>query len=151
VCVFFCCLILNSHFIGSCESIGIWGLSPSQELIDAQRRACAALETHFGVSVVRVAPFARMSRAIEIWSTLLQEAEDQSFSDRLYGAGNGGLLRNLKELLLFSVGWSHHTLPAIGLALLEGITRLLATESRVKSLNVDANMLECCCSRHLQL
>lgn len=123
----------------SCEGIGIWGLAPSKELVEAQQRVELALAKQ-GCVVSRVPNFRKMTTAIEIWSTLLQEAEDQSFSERLYGP-NPGTLRGLRELFLWTIGLSNHTLPAIGLAILEKLTMLLASEKRIQQLRQDADAL----------
>ncbi len=105
------------------------------------QRAASALGERSGCVVKTVAPFARMSRAIEIWATLLQQAEQQTFAQRLYGPAGGATLRSLKELFLFCIGRSQHTLAAIGLALVERLTALTATKATVKRLNDDANEL----------
>jgi fatty acid amide hydrolase 2 len=128
---------VKSLRVFSLETIGIWGLAPPREAVEAQRRAANSFSKHETIQ-----PFRHMSASVEIWSTLLQAAETETFSDKLYQKSGGvGLWRSCNELAKWSVGWSDHTLPAIGLALLENFTRLVVSEKRLAELNRAADEL----------
>ncbi len=129
---------VKSIRVFSMLNIGIWGLFPPKELIDAQRLAMHFMPGRCEI----VEPFPEFKNAIEIWTTLLQAAETESFSEKLYGkTGNIGILRSMKELFLWSIGNSNHTLPAIGLALIENLTGFLMSEKRIANLKSQAEIL----------
>lgn len=93
------------------------GMNPvARELKEAQERASAAL-ARAGARIRRVR-FASLRRSFEIWSATLAAADTQSFSVLL---GNGRRTRGALELAKWAVGRSPHTLPAIGLAMLERV------------------------------
>ena len=127
----------------SIEQIGMWYfLAPSDELVQCQRDALKCLKDKSKVLEAKtIPPFSKMRSSLEIWSTLLQAAETESFADKLYGKGQGGVLKSLFELAKWLFGASKHTIPAIGLALLEILTKSLTTESRIALLKKDADEL----------
>ena len=86
------------------------------ELKAAQARAVDVL-ARAGARIRRLR-FAPLRRSFEIWSATLAAADGQSFSVLL---GNGRPTRGARELLKWAVRRSPHTLPAIGLALLERV------------------------------
>lgn len=88
----------------------------SRELAAAQQRAATALACA-GARVRRVR-FPSLRRSFEIWSATLAAADGQSFSVLL---GNGQPTRGARELVRWALRRSPHTLPAIGLALLERV------------------------------
>lgn len=92
----------------------------SDALKEAQEDAAHALAAR-GARVRRTA-VQRLSRSLEIWSAMLDAAGGPSFSSML---GGGREIDSLKELILLALGRSAHTLPAIGLALVEKIPKLI--------------------------
>jgi len=86
------------------------------ELKEAQARLAAAL-VRAGARRRRMR-WAALRRSFDIWSSTLAVADGQSFGMLL---GNGRRSRSVLELLRWAVRRSPHTLPAIGLALLERI------------------------------
>jgi fatty acid amide hydrolase 2 len=93
------------------------GLNPVHpELKQAQQRVADAL-ARAGATIRRVA-FPSLRRSFEIWSSTLAAAADQSFSVLL---GNGRRTRGALELVKWAARRSPHTLPAIGLAMLERV------------------------------
>jgi fatty acid amide hydrolase 2 len=89
-------------------------LSVSRELRDAQDRAADHL-ARLGAHVERRS-FPRLRRSIEIWSSMLAEAGGTPFGVLL---GDGEPVAVFSQLLRWAVGRSPHTLPALGLALIE--------------------------------
>lgn len=87
----------------------------------AQRR-CAEYLAGLGCRVCRV-HIDDLRYALEIWSSMLSAAEDTSFSVLL---GNGRPIRPFREFARWMAGRSPHTLPALGLAVLERVPKLLA-------------------------
>ena len=93
------------------------GLNPVHpELRQAQARVAAVL-AESGARLRRLR-LPALRRSFEIWSSTLAAADDQSFSVLL---GNGRRTRGGRELIKWAARRSPHTLPAIGLALLERI------------------------------
>ena len=93
------------------------GVNPVHpELKEAQARVAAAL-ARAGARIRRVR-FGALRRSFEIWSATLAAADTQSFSVLL---GNGRRTRGALELAKWAVRRSPHTLPAIGLAMLERV------------------------------
>lgn len=96
----------------------------SDELVAAQRRAEEALEARG--ARVRREEFPALRRAIEIWSAMMDAAGGPSFSELL---GEGQPIEVARQLLLLALGKSPHTLPALGLALVEKVPKLLPSRS----------------------
>ena len=93
------------------------GLNPvHRELKVAQARVAEAL-ARAGARIRRVR-FPSLRRSFDIWSSTLSAADGQSFSVLL---GNGKRTRGALELAKWAVRRSPHTLPAIGLAMLERV------------------------------
>ncbi|HEX8951616.1 MAG TPA: amidase family protein, partial [Polyangia bacterium] len=96
------------------------GVNPVHpELKAAQARVVDAL-ARAGARVRRTR-FAALRRSFEIWAATLAAADGQSFSVLL---GNGRRTRGALELAKWAVRRSPHTLPAIGLAMLERVNHL---------------------------
>ncbi|MGZ3406031.1 MAG: amidase, partial [Polyangia bacterium] len=93
------------------------GLNPVHpELKVAQQRVAEALAR--AGSKIRRVRFPSLRRSFDIWSSTLAAADDQSFSMLL---GNGRRTRGALELVKWAARRSPHTLPAIGLAMLERV------------------------------
>ncbi|XP_062916673.1 fatty-acid amide hydrolase 2-like isoform X2 [Mobula hypostoma] len=91
------------------------------ELIQAQRRLIEYLEVQFGVEVQRV-HIHKMKYAFEIWSAMMfspefDAKEYQPFKELLEDCGKK--FKPVRELVKKILGQSSHTIPAIGLAILE--------------------------------
>jgi fatty acid amide hydrolase 2 len=100
-------------------------LGVSRDLREAQVAACRALERR-GAKVV---PFANpiFRQSLEIWAVLMKSG-GASFAEQL--GGGHGAVKPLAELARWAVGRSAHTLPAIGLALLEALPALEGRRAR---------------------
>ena len=96
------------------EDNGLNAVHP--ELRQAQRRVADALAAA-GARIRRLR-FPALRRSFEIWSATLAAADGQKFSVLL---GNGRRTRGAVELAKWAVRRSPHTLPAIGLAMLERV------------------------------
>jgi fatty acid amide hydrolase 2 len=93
------------------------GLNPVHpELVAAQARVVDFLAR--SGARVRRRRFPSLARSFEIWSATLAAADGQSFSVLL---GNGRRTRGALELAKWAMRRSAHTLPAIGLAMLERV------------------------------
>jgi fatty acid amide hydrolase 2 len=99
-------------------------LAVSDDLRAAQRAAAEALAAR-GARIRAARPRA-LKRSLEIWSSMLHASGGPTFSEML---GCGVPIRAWRELLRFTLGRSPHTLPAIGLALLERLPALLPDQS----------------------
>lgn len=98
-----------------------------RELVDAQNRAARALEARGAtVEETRIEGF---ERSLELWSAMLEAASDTSFASQM---GQGVEVAGGKELLRWALGRSNHTLPAIGLAILEKLNK--ASPKRIERL-----------------
>ena len=75
---------------------------------------------------VRRAKFEGLARSAEIWSAMLDAAGGPSFSSML---GNGTEIGAKRELARWALRRSPHTLPAIALALVESVPKLLPDHS----------------------
>jgi len=95
-------------------------MSVSEDLKRAQREAARALAERG--ARVRHARIPGFERSIEIWGALLDAAGGPTFSSML---GNGVEIDALRELGRFALRRSPHTLPAIVLALLEKVPKML--------------------------
>ncbi|MGK3983326.1 amidase [Sorangium sp. So ce136] len=94
-------------------------LRVSGDLLAAQRRAAAALAARG--ATVRVARIDLLARALDIWTAMLGMAGGATFRSMLGGDRPFSLPR---ELARWSLRRSAHTLPALGLTLLEDLGRL---------------------------
>jgi fatty acid amide hydrolase 2 len=101
-------------------------LAVSPDLRRAQEAACRALA--WRGAQVRAFTSPLFARSLEIWAVLMKAASDVSFGAQL--GGDGPAVRPLPELGRWLLGASEHTLPAIGLALLEKMPALQGEEAR---------------------
>ncbi|MBI4508268.1 MAG: amidase [Deltaproteobacteria bacterium] len=91
------------------------GLIPvGRELRAAQARTMKALSA-LGARV-RTAQVKGLRRSLGLWSSMLADASSVTFRELL---GNGTPFNARREILRWALGKSPHTLPAIGLAVLE--------------------------------
>jgi fatty acid amide hydrolase 2 len=94
------------------------------DLTRVQRAAADALADRG--ARVREARFPGLAQSVEVWSAMLAAAGGPSFSSLL---GEGTEIAAGRELLRWAMRRSAHTLPAIGLALLEKIPKLFPKHS----------------------
>ncbi len=117
--------------IGSIADVSIKGLTVidvedngstrvSADLGEAQRRVAAFLGTRG--AVVKETKIPALRDSLDIWSSLLYAADQESFSVML---GNGRKISPLLEFIRWSIGRSTHTFPAIVLAAFEGLPGLV--------------------------
>ncbi len=85
-----------------------------RELREVQQRAVAHLAS-LGARVVP-ANLPELRRVFDLWSAMLSMAGDESFTSLL---GNGTPIRVRRQLAAWALGRSAHTLPVLGLAVLE--------------------------------
>lgn len=97
--------------------------TPDPELVAAEDRAAAALAAR-GARVKR-ARLSGLRNALEIWGSMIGEAGGPTFAELM---GEGEPVAAGRELVRWLVGRSPHTLPAIALALLEGLQGLVPQE-----------------------
>lgn len=114
---------LSALSVVSVEGNGRHAVAP--ELIAVQRRAVASLRT-LGARV-RTASVPALRRSFDIWGAMLSEARQVPFRTLLAG---GGEFSTAREVALFLRGRSPHTLPALGLAVLERWPDLLPSRGR---------------------
>lgn len=107
---------LGKLTVVSIEENGV--LSVERALVDAQRRAAAALEARGARVVVTKLP--ALKRSLEIWSTMLHEGSRGGPSFREMMA-HGGPFDPWRELLRYPLGRSRYTLPGLLLSVLEEI------------------------------
>lgn len=105
------------------ESNGRHAVQP--ELVAAQRRAVATLRT-LGARV-RTAEVTALRKSFDIWGSMLSEARQVPFRTLMAG---GGRFSTPREVALLLRGRSPHTLPALGLAILERWPDLLPSRGR---------------------
>jgi len=112
----------------------LWGdpcymltFSASEEIQRAQR-ACVEHLGSLGAKDVQKIDMAEFKEGMDVWSSLMAAAGGPTFSELL---GNGKPIRSSLELLkwIVDVG-SEYTLPAIGLALLEALPRLMPERAK---------------------
>ena len=103
---------LSALSVVSVESNGRHAVAP--ELVAAQRRAVASLR-EMGARVAS-AEVAALRRSFDIWGSMLSAAREVPFRTLLAG---GGRFSTPREIALLLRGRSPHTLPALGLAVLE--------------------------------
>lgn len=99
---------------------GLVGVSDS--LREAQRRAGDALAA--AGARVRKVRIAGLSASFAIWSAMLESAGGPTFAELM---SDGQAFSPARELLRWATLRSPHTLPAIGLALMEQVPKLLPT------------------------
>ena len=98
-----------------CDEIPFyWSTRPVPELRAAVWRAARVLES-LGAKVERWSS-ERMARAFFIWGATMKEAGGPEFHEVM---GDGGRPNLTYELLRWAMGRPNHTLPALGLSLLE--------------------------------
>ncbi len=114
---------LSALNVVSIETNG--AIDPSPELVAAQRRAVASLRS-LGART-RVASVPALKRSFDIWGSMLAEAREVPFRTLL---ASGGRFSTPRELSLLLRGRSAHTLPALGLAVLERWPDLLPSRGR---------------------
>jgi fatty acid amide hydrolase 2 len=114
---------LSSLNVVSIESNG--AIDPSPELVAAQRRAVASLR-ELGART-RVASVPSLKRSFDIWGAMLSESREVPFRTLL---ADGGRFSTPRELALLVRRRSPHTLPALGLAMLERWPDLLPSRGR---------------------
>lgn len=100
-------------------------IRPQPELVAAQRRAVASLR-ELGAPV-RTASVPALRKSFDIWGALLSEAREVPFRTLLAG---GGRFSTPREVARWVAGRSPHTLPALGLAVVERWPDLLPRRSR---------------------
>ncbi|KAJ8315772.1 hypothetical protein KUTeg_007922 [Tegillarca granosa] len=108
--------------------------SVDPELKKAQRQVITHLEEQLGIKVETV-NIGKMKFSLEMWSAKMSTAGGTSFCE--YMADRKGSVNAVAEYFKWLVGMSNHTLPAIGLGIVENLTSL--TE---RSNNIFLNMLE---------
>ena len=86
------------------------------ELKQAQQHVCQQLEEKLGVKVETL-KLEKLASSLEIWSTMMSSAAQKSFC--FYMGNQVSPVNPFWELLKSCVGLSNHTIPAIGLGLLE--------------------------------
>jgi fatty acid amide hydrolase 2 len=130
-------LLAHSHrLMGDPATVAIAGLTvldvaddgvhrPSRELREAQARAAERLG-RAGARLRRVR-LRGLARAFDLWSAALSDAGDKSFATLLANGADKGFG---PELLRWATRRSPHTLPAIGLAIVERVTELLPARTR---------------------
>ncbi|XP_071114211.1 fatty-acid amide hydrolase 2-like [Haliotis cracherodii] len=101
---------------------GLLQSNVNQELVAAQKKAVAYLEHTLGVRVTTL-NLRRMKYSMEMWSARMTSSDGKTFSE--FMAGEKGSVNGFYELFLWLIGRSHHTLPAIMLAVIECFTPLL--------------------------
>jgi len=122
----------DEHPLGDPDAVSVEGLevvsveengvfAPEAALVEAQRRVARHLERRG--ARVRVERFPDLKHSLDVWSALLAASEGPTFAELM---GEGVAIRAGRELLKWSIGRSHHTLPAIVLALVEKVPALLA-------------------------
>ncbi len=94
-------------------------IEPSADLSEAQRRAADAL-AGLG-ALVKQARFEALGNSFMIWGANLALREKRSYRELL---GQGKPINRLEHLLRLLVGRTPHTLPSLGLAILEDVTRV---------------------------
>jgi fatty acid amide hydrolase 2 len=104
---------------------GNGALAVSRELREAQRRAADYLALH--VAAVDAMRIDALRDSFAVWSAMLSSASVRSFASLM---GGGPEIEPFSELLRWAVRRSDHTLPAIGLAVLEKFPKLLSGASR---------------------
>jgi fatty acid amide hydrolase 2 len=107
----------------SIEGDGLHAVHP--ELITAQRQAADALAR--AGARVRITKLPALRRSFEIYVAMLRTASEAAFADLL---SDGKGFHGATELVRWALGKSRHTLPAIGVAMVEPMGELLDKRMR---------------------
>lgn len=99
-------------------------LAASDDLEAVREKAIATLARR-GARVKKVS-LPGLREGLQIWSAMLEAAGGQTFAELL---GDGQAVRAGRELGRWALGRSPHTLPALGLALLEKVPKLFGSSS----------------------
>ncbi len=99
-------------------------MAASDDLEAAREQAIQTLARR-GARVKKLA-LPKLREGLQIWSAMLEAAGGPTFAELL---GDGQAVRGGRELLRWALRRSPHTLPAIGLALLEKVPKLLGSSS----------------------
>ncbi|MEM1348583.1 MAG: amidase family protein, partial [Myxococcota bacterium] len=99
---------------------GLEVLPPSQDMLEAQRKAAVMLE-RLGAEVREVS-LPEFEKSFEIWGAMMYAADGPSFGELM---GKPTTLSILRELTRWGRRRSPHTLPALLLAVLEKVNGLL--------------------------
>ena len=102
----------------SVASMGFLRVAP--ELVAGQRRAADALAA-LGATVEHI-ELPRLRHGLGIWSAMMSAAGGPSFGQMLK---QGAPFHHGRELVRFALGRSPHTLPAVGLAVLDDVVKKL--------------------------
>lgn len=86
------------------------------ELKQAQQHVCQQLEKKLGIKVETL-KVDKLACSLEIWSTMMSSAAQQSFC--FYMGNQVSAVNPFCELFKSCFGFSNHTIPAIGLGMLE--------------------------------
>lgn len=86
------------------------------------------LEEEFGVKVETV-KIGKMRYSLEMWSAKMTTAGGTSFCE--YMADKKGSVNAVSEFFKWLVGMSNHTLPAIGLGIVENLTSLTEQSNKI--------------------
>ena len=86
------------------------------ELKQAQQYVCQQFEEKLGVKVEEL-KIDKLASSLEIWSSMMSSAAQKSFC--FYMGNQEAVVNPFLELMKSCVGLSNHTLPAIGLGMLE--------------------------------
>lgn len=114
---------LSALSVVSIESNG--AIAPQPELVAAQQRAVASLR-ELGATV-RVASVPALKRSFDIWGSMLSESRGVPFRTLL---ADGGRFSTPREVARFVARRSPHTLPALGLAVIERWPEMLPARGR---------------------
>jgi len=121
----------GEHVLGDPKTVSLEGLdvlsvegngvfAPVRPLLDAQRRVATYLQRRG--ARVRIARIEDLRHSLDVWSAAMAASEGPSFAELM---GEGVPVRAGRELLKWFAGRSDHTLPAIGLAIMEKLPALL--------------------------
>ena len=114
---------LSGLSVVSVESNG--AIAPSPELVAVQQRAVASLR-ELGANV-RVASVPALKRSFDIWGAMLSASREVPFRTML---ADGGRFSTPREVARYVARRSPHTLPALGLAVVERWPDLLPGRAR---------------------
>lgn len=105
------------------EHNGVSRVHPS--LLAAQERAAKALEAR-GARITRTT-IPGLAKSVLFWAALLSEAGGEDFAVML---GGGDRVRVGRELLKLALGRSEHTLPALALAAIEVVPKMMPGDTK---------------------
>lgn len=105
------------------ESVGNFLVSKlDPELLAAQQFVCEQLEKEYEMTV-EVIKLDKLAYSLEIWSTMMSNSAQKSFCH--YMGNEIAPVNPFWEFLKACFGWSPHTVPAIGLGIVEKFEKLL--------------------------